>query len=339
MSHQVVNFYPPLGRGVEKLLGRHYPHRLPYQIVRHLLRIATMSQHAAERSQLSKRVIPSMALAQGDDDKASIDTRYAAPRDSATGRFQVVGNAIVTGGTGAIGLKVSRAMLQHGLSGLMILDLNVDGSADTVQSLKDEFPEAKIEARAVDVTDEEQVAAAVAETAATLGSVDMLVCFAGIVGAVHALEMTAAQWRKILDVNTTGTFLCAQAVGRQMVAQGTGGRIVLTASISAHRVNYPQPQVAYNASKAAVVMMKSSLAAEWARYGITVNSISPGYMDTVLNEGEGLAAARRTWCERNPFGRMGVPEEVAGAVVMLLSRAGSYMNGADIVIDGGGLVF
>lgn len=86
-------------------------------------------------------------------------------------------------------------------------------------------------------------------------------------------------------------------------------------------------------------MLKSSLAAEWARYGITVNSISPGYMDTVLNEGEGLAAARKVWNERNPAGRMGLPEELAGVVVMMLSRAGSYMNGADVVVDGGGHVF
>ncbi|KAF6818993.1 short chain dehydrogenase reductase family [Colletotrichum musicola] len=86
-------------------------------------------------------------------------------------------------------------------------------------------------------------------------------------------------------------------------------------------------------------MLKSSLAAEWARYGINVNSISPGYMDTVLNEGEGLAEARRIWAERNPAGRMGMPEEVAGVVVMLCSKAGSYFNGSDLVVDGGGVVF
>lgn len=115
--------------------------------------------------------------------------------------------------------------------------------------------------------------------------------------------------------------------------------ILLIASISAHRTNYPQPQAAYNASKAALLSLKSSLAAEWAVHGIRVNSISPGYMDTVLNEGEGLEVARRTWCERNPMGRMGVPEELTGPVVLLCSQAGSYINGADLVVDGGQCCF
>lgn len=297
------------------------------------------TSHLTEREALTKRTIPFMTLGKGDDSKFNTTSQTSQSRDSAEGRFSISGNAIITGGTGAIGLKTARAMLQHGLSGLMMFDLNADASQESIQALKDEFPGAKIEALPVDVTDEEQVSASVAETVNRLGSVDMLVCFAGIVGCAHALDMPASQFRKILDVNTTGTFICAQAAARQMIKQGTGGKIVLTASISAHRVNFPQPQVGYNVSKAAVVMLKSSLAAEWARYGITVNSVSPGYMDTVLNEGEGLADARRSWCERNPFGRMGLPEEVAGVVVMLVSRAGSYMNGADVVVDGGGIVF
>ncbi|KAK3175627.1 hypothetical protein K4F52_010111 [Lecanicillium sp. MT-2017a] len=296
-----------------------------------------------ERSELSKRTIPHMTMAQGDDlhSREAIDALHPAARDSAAGRFSLSGNAIVTGGTGAIGATAIRAMLQHGVSGVMIFDVNMAApdSEATLASLKAEFPNATIAGRSVDVTDEQQVAQGVADAAATLGSVDMLVCFAGIVGCVDALDMAASQWRRILDVNTTGAFLCAQAAARQMVSQGRGGRIVLTASISAHRVNFPQPQAAYNVSKAAVVALKSSLAAEWARYGITVNSVSPGYMDTVLNEGDGLASARKLWNERNPFGRMGLPDEVAGMVVLLLSRAGSYVNGADMIIDGGGTVF
>lgn len=119
-----------------------------------------------------------------------------------------------------------------------------------------------------------------------------------------------------------------------MIQQGKGGSIVFTASISAHRVNYPQPQVAYNVSKGAILQLKSSLAAEWARHGIRVNSISPGYMDTILNAGEGLESTRNIWLARNPMGRMGDPSELAGVVILLCSPAGKYINGADIVVDG-----
>ncbi|KAH7324958.1 oxidoreductase [Stachybotrys elegans] len=291
---------------------------------------------ADERSELSKRILPEMTLAQGNDAEAF---PHQAARDSAAERYSLSGNAIVTGGTGAIGMATARAMLQHGLEGLMIWDINAAASADKLKELRDEFPSARIEALNVDVTKEDEVAAGVEETVARLGSVDMMVCFAGIVGCVHALDMTASQWRKVLEVNTTGTFLCAQAAGRQMVRQGRGGSIVLTASISGHRVNFPQPQAAYNVSKAGVVMLAKCLAAEWAQHGVRVNSVSPGYMDTVLNEGPGLARARAVWTGRNPTGRMGRPEEVAGVVVMLVSRAAAYVNGTDVVVDGGGMVF
>ena len=91
----------------------------------------------------------------------------------------------------------------------------------------------------------------------------------------------------------------------------------------------------YNASKAAVLSVRASLAAEWAGHGIRVNSVSPGYMNTALNEPAGLDGHKREWLARNPTGRMGEPDEVAGAVVLLASRAGSYMTGADILVDGG----
>jgi sorbose reductase len=148
-----------------------------------------------------------------------------------------------------------------------------------------------------------------------------------VVSCVHAIDITPEEWRQTLDINTTGSFLCAQAAAKHMISQGTGGSIVFTASISGHRVNYPQPQVAYNVSKSALLTLKNCLAAEWANYGIRVNSISPGYMDTILNEGDGIAEARAIWMERNPMGRMGVPRELEGAVVLLSSSAGSFITG------------
>lgn len=207
--------------------------------------------------------------------------------------------------------------------------------AKRVAALEAEFPHAKIQFARVNVTDAEDVQRNVDAAVNSLGSVDVLLAFAGVASCGQAAELPVAEWRRILDINTTGSFLCAQAVANAQIKVKKPASIVLTASISAHRVNYPQPQVAYNASKAAVKHMANSLSAEWARYGIRVNTISPGYMDTILNEGDGLKIARDAWNDRNLMGRMGNPEEVCGAVVLLASRAGSYITGSDIVVDGG----
>jgi NAD(P)-dependent dehydrogenase (short-subunit alcohol dehydrogenase family) len=262
-----------------------------------------------------------------------------SPDERARARFAVTGAAIVTGGSGGIGFVVCRALIEHGLQGLAIWDVNPDEGRAAADSLGAAFPRARVVFRRVDVTDAEAVAEAVAATEATLGPVSTLLCLAGITHAVHALDVSASDWRRMFEVNTTGAFLCAQAVARSMAARGSGGSIVLTASISAHAPNWPQPQVHYNASKAALLSVKASLAAEWARYGIRVNSISPGYVDTVLNEGQFLAEHRAQWAQRTPFGRMASPEELTGAVVLLASAAGSYITGADILVDGGITVF
>lgn len=251
-------------------------------------------------------------------------------------------NLLVTGGAGTLGLSCARALLEHGASGACLWDLEstLRTAQAAITSLAAEFPGTRIFGIAVDVTDAESVKEGVESTVSTLGSLDHLFCFAGIVGCVPAISMTDEQWRRTIDVNSTGSFLCAQAAAKHMAANPDPNRsITLTASISAHRVNFPQPQAAYNVSKAAVVALKSSLAAEWASSGIRVNSISPGYMDTILNAGDGLEEMRQSWASRNPMGRMGAVGELDGACVLLASRAGSYINGADFVIDGGATVF
>ncbi|KAF5695081.1 gluconate 5-dehydrogenase [Fusarium denticulatum] len=295
------------------------------------------------RSELKFRAPPSMQLSDGSrksktsppDHESSISTSL----DRARARFGVTGNAIVTGGAGDIGSVACRALLEHGLQGLAIFDLHPDAGQSTVSSLQDDFPEAKITFTKVDVTVPESVEAAVANAEQAIGPVNICLCFAGIAFAAHAFDITPQQFKTMFDVNTTGSFLVAQAVAKRIAGAGTGGSIILMASISAHIVNFPQPQVHYNAAKAAVISMKSSLAAEWAVHGIRVNSISPGYMDTILNEGDGLADHRAIWAKRTPFGRMGNPEELTGAVILLASKAGSYITGADILVDGGISVF
>lgn len=294
------------------------------------------------RDALTSRVVPSMVLSDGSSSSRTPAPQRGWENDPTKGaekRFTVQGNAVVTGGAGTLGFNSCNALLEHGLKGLMILDADPTNAQSKIDDLRKRFPASKIAAMKVEVTDEVAVDAAMEETTRTLGSIDTLFCFVGIVGCVEALEMPISSWRKIMDVNTTGAFICAQAAARRMVDQGTGGSITFISSISAHRVNYPQPQVAYNVSKSSLLMLKSSLAAEWARYGIRTNSISPGYMDTILNEGDGIAEHRRIWASRNPIGRMGVPSELEGVVVLLASDASTYINGADIVVDGGGIVF
>ncbi|KAI1346838.1 hypothetical protein F5Y01DRAFT_296830 [Xylaria sp. FL0043] len=294
------------------------------------------------REALTKRILPAMVLSDGSASSMTPPPQVVPQRDPVEGakdRFSVRGNVIVTGGAGTLGLTACDALLEHGASGLMIFDMNPESAQKEIEALRLKSPKANIATLKVDVTDEEAVNAAVEETCRALGSVDVLLCFAGVVGCIETLDMPISQWRKVLDINTTGSMICAQAAARRMVQQGTGGSITFIASISAHRVNFPQPQAAYNVSKAALLTLKNCLAAEWARYGIRTNSISPGYMDTILNEGDGLAENRKIWASRNPSGRMGSPSELTGAVVLLASAAGTYINGADLVVDGGATVF
>ncbi|KAM7215758.1 hypothetical protein V8F06_008868 [Rhypophila decipiens] len=298
---------------------------------------------APELSELTSRVLPTMTFRSTSAPASRPgDLSTEADRDlnPALARFRVSGTAIVTGGAGDLGSTPSRALLEHGLQNLAIFDITAAEQAQTVvQQLSSDFPASRITLTKVDITDADAVAKAVEQVVAQFGPITILLNFAGTVCCEHSLDLSIQDWRKTININTTGSFIVAQTVARKMSEAKTGGSIIFIASMSAHSVNFPQPQAAYNASKAAVIMLKSSLAAEWAGHGIRVNSISPGYMNTILNEGDGLEAARQIWCERNPMGRMGEREELTGVVVLLASRAGSYITGADIIVDGGQSLF
>lgn len=121
---------------------------------------------------------------------------------------------------------------------------------------------------------------------------------------------------------------------RDMVAHGRGGSIIMTASMSAHIVNFPQPHAAYCTSKAAVRHLTRCMAAEVAVHKIRVNSISPGYMDTRLNSSSDLVDVLPVWWERTPMGRIGGTSELIGPIVLLASDASSFMTGSDLVVDG-----
>lgn len=150
---------------------------------------------------------------------------------------------------------------------------------------------------------------------------------------IKAEEYDTVMFRRLIDINVTGAFLVAQACGQQMIKQGTGGSIVFIASMSGSIVNYPQPQSCYNASKAAVIQLTKSLAAEWAQHGIRVNSISPGYMDTALNRVPALEAQKKIWTSMTPQNRLGNVDELNNLAVYLASDASSLMTGSNCIID------
>ncbi|KAH0385176.1 NAD(P)-binding protein, partial [Aureobasidium melanogenum] len=152
---------------------------------------------------------------------------------------------------------------------------------------------------------------------------------------VKAETYDSEKFRRLLDINITGTFLVAQAVGQQMIKLNTGGSMINIASMSGTIVNYPQEQSCYNASKAAVIQLTKSLAAEWARYNIRVNSISPGYMDTALNRVPALDAQKRIWMDNTPQKRLGAVDDLNNLAVYLASPGSSYMTGNNCLIDGG----
>lgn len=136
-----------------------------------------------------------------------------------------------------------------------------------------------------------------------------------------------------MDINANGSFRVAKACAHHMLSQSTGGSIIFIASMSGTIVNWPQEQCAYNASKAAVIQLAKSLAAEWAKHGIRVNSISPGYMDTALNKVPALDAQKKIWKSMTPQQRLGKVDELNNLAVFMASDASTFMTGSNVIID------
>ncbi len=248
----------------------------------------------------------------------------------ANDRFSLAGKtAIVTGGYRGIGRAVAEGMAEAGAD-IVIWDLlDAAGVADEIAK--------KYGVRACyvpcDVTNPERVEQAIAESASLTRTLDILFNNAGIGPHKDALEVTPGEWKKVLDVNLNGIFYVATAFARYLVKENKGGSIINTASMSGLIVNVPQQQASYNASKAAVIHLTRTLAVEWAGKGIRVNSISPGYIATDLIR-EVRSDWKEEWVSMIPFGRMGRPDELCGAVIYLASDAASYTSGCNIVIDG-----
>jgi NAD(P)-dependent dehydrogenase (short-subunit alcohol dehydrogenase family) len=186
-----------------------------------------------------------------------------------------------------------------------------------------------------DVTNRLSVEALVEKTLDGFGRLDFIMNNAGIVKWCPAEDVTVMDWRAVIDVNLNGVFYCCQAAAKPMIKQRRG-RIINIASMSGYVVNRPQQQASYNASKAAVIHLTRSLAAEWAQHNIQVNAIAPGYMDTAMtHKAFEDPVYGPTWIDGIPMRRPGRPEELAPLAIFLASEASSYVTGSTILIDGG----
>lgn len=249
-------------------------------------------------------------------------------------KFKLDGKvAFITGGAKGIGKSIAMGYAQAGAD-LAIVDIDMEAAEATAIEITEEYG-VKTLAIKTDVTKAEEVEKMVAEVNDHFGRIDIAVANAGIALNVAADEMSLAEWQRVIDINLTGVFLTAQAAGKVMIAQG-GGSIINTASMSGHIVNTPQPQCAYNASKAAVSQLTKSMAVEWAEKNVRVNSVSPGYIGTeLITEAPALKPLIEQWTSVTPQKRMGDPDELQGIYLYLASDASTYTTGSDIIVDGG----
>src|SRR5215468_5921885 len=233
--------------------------------------------------------------------------------------------AVVTGGARGIGFETVKALKDNGAK-VVIVDINAEAGEKAASDLDVEF-------RQTDLTKAADVAKLAADIRSKHGRIDIAFNNAGIAVNAPSEQCSDEEWHRVIDINLHAVFYCCREFGKIMLEQGKGS-IINTASMSGIVANTPQPQAAYNVSKAGVIMLTKSLAAEWAKRGVRVNSISPGYISTEMGRGAN-PDWKAEWTRLTPMGRLGETREVASAVVYLASDASSYFTGSNLIVDGG----
>ncbi|HEX8446737.1 MAG TPA: SDR family oxidoreductase [Sphingomonas sp.] len=251
--------------------------------------------------------------------------------------FDVHGkSAIVVGATGAFGKVVCATLGRAGVRLVVTA-----GNAAELATLADELAAAGITAIAVNTrpNTEADCDAIVAAAVQAHGGVDILVVAAGVNDVAPIIDMSHERFAAVMRANVDGAWLIAQAVGKQMIAQGTGGKLVFTSSARG-KLGHPAGYSAYCTSKSAIDGMTKALGCEWGKYGITVNAIAPTVFRSPLTawmfaDDDKAIAVREGFLARVPVGRLGEPEDLAGPLLFLTSRASDFHTGHIIYADGG----
>jgi 3-oxoacyl-[acyl-carrier protein] reductase len=239
--------------------------------------------------------------------------------------------ALVTGSARGIGKAIATTMAKAGAD-VVVNDLKAETCQQTAASIQ-EFGRKAVIAEG-DISNETNVRGMIEKGITNFGRIDILVNNAGVVGRKSIFDTNEKDWDQMIDVNLKGTFLCSKYVAERMREQGVKGRIVNISSIMGEVALPPRP--AYCASKGGIIALTRDLAAELAQYGINVNSVAPGWVETDLTSSYFAQKNVHDYLiERIPLGRFCLPEEIANVVCFISSEYGQYITGQTIFVDGG----
>ncbi|MFQ6121453.1 MAG: SDR family NAD(P)-dependent oxidoreductase [Dehalococcoidales bacterium] len=239
--------------------------------------------------------------------------------------------ALVVGGAGGIGHALALGLADYGAD-VIVASRRLEHLEKVAEEIRNKGRKAL--AVTVDVTQEQSVADMVKKILEVFPRIDILVNAAGLAIRKPADTFPINEWQQVMDINTRGTFLCCQAVGREMIKQG-GGKIINLSSVRG-RYGLPADYAAYCASKGAVDTLTRTLACEWAKHNVLVNAVAPTIVETDLTR-PALADPEyaKRMRSRIPLGRWGMPEDIVGPTIFLASKASDFVTGQILYVDGG----